>query len=349
MARADGGATPTFSVLIAAYNQGDYLRATLDSVAAQTSRDFEVVVVNDGSTDHSGAVAAEWASQFQPGHRFAIQVAEIPNSGQSAALEHGFTLCSGRYVCLLDSDDLWLPTKLETLARAVQQSPDAGMLVHPLYVIDDQGRRTGDVRPKRAKLSSGDLREQVRHTTRLVAPATSGMTLRADVLARLVPMPIKRFRTAADFYLALGAALLEPVLALDEPLAEYRMHPSGQHIRTMLSPDGLRRWVELQAVMVNHFGLQRAAERNSYFLRHEFALAKLEGDSPRQVSAYRKLLRATWSDPGFGARDKAMFTAYWSACLLAPRAGFRRLWRTFQLKQTGFDRIGLAATAESVI
>jgi hypothetical protein len=219
------------------------------------------------------------------------------------------------------------------------------MIVHPLYVVDGEGRRTGDVRPKRARLSTGDLRDEIRRTSRIVAPASSGMAVRADVFAQLVPMPTKGFRTAADMYLALGAGLLAPVAAVEEPLGEYRMHADGQHVRTMLSPEGLERWVALQDTLVRHFGLETAARRsNSYFVRHEFALAKLSGGAGAQSSSYARLLGATWRDGSFGLRERVLFTGYWTACLVSPRPVFRRLWRAFQMKQTGFDRIGLGAT-----
>jgi glycosyltransferase involved in cell wall biosynthesis len=283
----------------------------------------------------------------RPGARAAL--ATMPNGGQSAAIEHGFALCTGRWIALLDSDDRWLPGKLARTAEAIAADPRAGMIVHPMYVIDHRNRRTGDVRPLRAALSEGDLREQIRRTTRHVAPATSAVAIRADVFGQLVPMPTKGFRTAADAYLTMGASLLAPVRAVHEPLAEYRMHPDGNHIRTMLSPDGVRRWVELQSLIAGHFGLSAAAEGNSFFLRHVFALEKFEGGLGSQVATFRRLARATWTDGAFGAREKLIFSAFWTACLLAPRPVFRRLWRTFQLKQTGFDKIGLPPTAESNI
>lgn len=337
------GVAPQFSVLVATYNQAEYLPETLDTVAAQSWSDWELVVVNDGSSDDTEAVLAAWAERFRQGHPNRVVAVTTANGGQSAAMEHGFSMCRGRWVCLLDSDDRWLPRKLERLAEAVAAAPAAGMVHHPLYVIDGKGERTGDIRPKRARLSDGDLRAEIRRTSRIVAPSTSGMVLRADVFAQLVPMPTKAFRTAADMYLALGAGLLAPVRALEEPLAEYRMHPEGQHVRTMLSADGLGRWVALQQVLVRHFGIEQGAERNSYFLRHDFALAKLRDGVPSQARAFRRLIRATWLDRSFGPREKVLFTGYWTVCALAPRPVFRRLWRGFQMKQTGFDKIGLPA------
>ncbi len=340
---------PRFSVLVATYNQAEYVLETLDTVVAQTWTDYELVVVNDGSTDDTEARVAAWMRTFRRGRPNRATLCTTENLGQSAAFERGFSLCRGEYIGLLDSDDRWLPDKLAKVADLVASDPTAGMVLHPLLVIDAVGRRTGDVRPKRAQLSEGDLREEVRRTSRHVSPATTGVVIRADVFDQLVPMPSKGFRTAADLYLTLGACLLAPVRAIHEPLGEYRMHPSGQHVRTMLSVEGLERWVELQTLLVAHFGLEQVAMRNSYFVRHVFALAKLRSSAGAQVAGYRRLIGATWGDPTFGPREKAIFTAFWTACLLAPRPVFSRLWRAFQMKQTGLDKVGLGEVAASGI
>ena len=348
-APAPAAGHPTFSVLVATYNQAEYVLDTLDTVAGQSCTDYELVVVDDGSTDDTAARVTAWVEEFRRTHPNRVVFQTTANGGQSAAFEYGFSLCSGRYICLLDSDDRWLPEKLARVLDLVSTDGEAGMIMHPLYVIDGEGRRTGDVRPKRAKLSQGDLREEIRRTSRHVAPATTGVVIRADVFRALLPMPSKGFRTHADLYLTLGACLMAPVRALDEPLGEYRMHPNGQHVRAMLSAEGLGRYVDLQTVLVHHFGLEGAVSRNSYFVRHEFALAKLRGGAGQQLGSYRQLIGATWRDPSFGPRTKVLFTGYWTACLIAPRPVFSRLWRRFQLNQTGFDKIGLSATAASEI
>lgn len=326
-----------FSVLIAAYNQARYILETLDSVAAQSCADWELVIVNDGSTDNTETVVGDWIARFDRPNR--IVFVTTPNGGQSAALEHGFGRCTGRYICLLDSDDRLLPNKLAAVLRAVTDDPSAGMVVHPLYVMDEEGRRTGDVRPMRAKLSEGDLREQVSATTRHVAPATSGVVIRADVFRGLLPMATRPFRDAADAYLTMGASLAAPVKALQEPLSEYRMHADGNYLKRFATAEGLRYTVELEQTIVRHFGLERAAEMNTYFARNAFALEKLAGTPASQLRAYRRLMRSTLRDPSFSARDRVLLVGFWTTCLAAPRPAFSRLWGAFQRKHTGIDRI----------
>ncbi len=332
-----------FSVLVASYNQEPYILETLDSVARQTFRDFELLVVNDGSTDGTEAKVQGWVEEFRRCHPNRVEFVTTPNQGQSAALEHAFGFSTGRYACLLDSDDRWEPEKLRKVAAAAEAHPEAGMIVHPLHVIDARGERTGDVRPRQAKLSVGDLRDEMRRTGRHVASPTSGVVIRSDVFRQLVPMPTKVLAFGADGYLTFGASLLAPVAAVEEPLGDYRMHSDGQYIRVMLSPEGLARQIELQQVIARHFGLEEVVRRNSFFARNVFAQAKFVGSLHDQLAAYGDLMRATHADPSFVPRQKLLLMGYWSACMLSPVPIFRRLWRTFQVWQTGFNRQDLRA------
>lgn len=328
------------SVLIATYNQAEYVLDTLETVRAQTFDDYELVVVNDGSTDDTEARVGEWIEGFRrenPDRR--VVFVTTANGGQSAAFEHGIGLCEGRWVAFLDSDDRWLPRKLEAVAAAARADPEAGMIVHPLHVIDPAGRRTGDVRPMGAKMSEGDLRAQIRKSTRHVPPATTGIAIRREVLQELVPFPTKKYRADADAYLTLGACLHAPVRAIAEPLGEYRMHPGGHYIWRVTSGEGLRDWLEMQRAIAAHLGVEGALRRNSYHNRHVFALEKLEGSAPAQWSAYADLMLSTITDPFFSPRQKLLMAGFWSVCAVAPRPAFARLWHRFQLRHTGFDRI----------
>ena len=93
------------SVIIPTYNRAELLREAIDSVLAQTYKNLEVIVVNDGSDDHTGEVLAEFGDR--------IKIIQFSRSGISAARNSGIDAASGNYVAFLDSDDLWLPEKIE--------------------------------------------------------------------------------------------------------------------------------------------------------------------------------------------------------------------------------------------
>lgn len=109
---------PRFTVIIPAYNAEAYLPDTLRSILAQTYNDWELVIVNDGSTDATGDIAAGFAEQ-EP----RIRVLTQPNGGCSSASNTAWRAARGEYVCILGADDLYLPAYLETQSRFMDANP----------------------------------------------------------------------------------------------------------------------------------------------------------------------------------------------------------------------------------
>lgn len=98
----------TLSVIIPVYNVAPYLRRCVDSVLRQTYRDMEIILVDDGSTDESGAICDEYASTAFHHSNIPIRVIHKPNGGLSDARNAGLKVATGEYVVFLDSDDEWL-------------------------------------------------------------------------------------------------------------------------------------------------------------------------------------------------------------------------------------------------
>lgn len=114
------------SVVIPLYNKAQSVRKTLDSVLAQTCKYFEIVIVDDGSTDGSADVAEAFlqASRLSP---FAIRLIRKSNGGVSSARNRGIQEAKYRYIAFLDADDYWEPTYLETQAKMIHDFPNAKM------------------------------------------------------------------------------------------------------------------------------------------------------------------------------------------------------------------------------
>lgn len=110
---------PKISVLIPVYNCGSYLAEAIDSVLAQTFRDYEIIVVDDGSADDTAQVAARY-----PQVTYIYQ----EHSGVSTARNRAVAAASGEIVVFLDADDLWLPQKLQMQVDYLEENPDC-MLV----------------------------------------------------------------------------------------------------------------------------------------------------------------------------------------------------------------------------
>jgi GT2 family glycosyltransferase len=129
---------PAVSVIIPTCNRAAYLEAAVRSVLAQTHRPAEVIIVDDGSTDGT----AELCMSFpEP-----VQYIRQENAGVSAARNRGIRNAKGEYVALLDSDDVWHATKLETQLAALREFPEAQWCTCACNVIDDHGAplRPGD-------------------------------------------------------------------------------------------------------------------------------------------------------------------------------------------------------------
>jgi hypothetical protein len=96
------------------------------------------------------------------------------------------------------------------------------------------------------------------------------------------------------------------VRAIPEVLGEYRVHSDGQYIQRVLTPEGLRRSVELQGVIADHFGISEAMLRNTLYTRNSFALAKLAETLRPQWVAYRRLATATALDSSFTPMQRVL-------------------------------------------
>src|SRR5262245_57535681 len=111
---------PEVSVIIPAYNAGRTISAALQSVFAQTFRDFEVIVVDDGSTDDTAARVAEWSK--------AIHYVRQRNRGPAHARNEGVARAKGRLIAFLDADDIWFPRKLQRQVLYFDRFPATGLL-----------------------------------------------------------------------------------------------------------------------------------------------------------------------------------------------------------------------------
>jgi glycosyltransferase involved in cell wall biosynthesis len=127
---------PVFSLIMAAYNAADVIPAAIGSAQRQTLTDFELIVVDDGSTDGTGEIVAALAAR-DPRIRLLTQA----NAGANATRNRAISEARGRYVTFLDSDDLKLPGYLEAIAAGLEESPWAGLAYTDAYILDDETRR----------------------------------------------------------------------------------------------------------------------------------------------------------------------------------------------------------------
>jgi glycosyltransferase involved in cell wall biosynthesis len=132
---------PKVSALVVTYNQGRYIAEALESIYTQTYHDYEVVVVDDGSTDGTAELMQRW-----PQVRYYYQ----QNQGLNAVLSRLVDLARGEYVAFLAADDTWAPDRLEQQVPILDARPEVGLVYGDAMVVDEGGRplcRFNDIYP----------------------------------------------------------------------------------------------------------------------------------------------------------------------------------------------------------
>lgn len=124
------------SVIIPSFNRGYTITSAIDSVLAQTYRPLEIIVIDDGSTDDTRAVVAQYGDSVRYIHQ--------SNTGCPGARNTGLGVARGEFIALLDSDDRWFPWKLELQIAFLRRHPDVGMVWTDMTAIDDNGNHVAD-------------------------------------------------------------------------------------------------------------------------------------------------------------------------------------------------------------
>jgi GT2 family glycosyltransferase len=189
---------PMFTVLIPAYNRAHLLAETLASVRAQTLTDYEVLVIDDASTEDMTSVVA--ASGLD-----VTLITHSTNRGSSATRNTGLSSASGAYVALLDSDDLWFPWTLDTYARAIHECGAPAMVSGPpgLTFQTQAPSPTADAVSFRHYPSYFEYMRQTGDCGWLL---TSGTAYRTDVLRKVGFRESYRCCEDDDAHLRLGPA-----------------------------------------------------------------------------------------------------------------------------------------------
>jgi glycosyltransferase involved in cell wall biosynthesis len=131
--------SPAVTVLMPVYNADRFVKQTVESVLAQTFRDFEFLIINDGSTDRSLDILQDFANRDPR-----IRLVSRPNTGYVAALNEGLEKARGEFVARIDADDLADPRRLELQVARMRAEPQLVALGSNAWAMDEDGRMLGD-------------------------------------------------------------------------------------------------------------------------------------------------------------------------------------------------------------
>jgi len=204
---------PKVSICIATYNRKNYLRQTLDSVYAQTYKDYEVVVVDDGSTD--GTENAVKSAGYK-NLRYYWQ----ENIGEAATRNRLIKLAQGKFVTFVDSDDLLMPDTVERMVKAAEAETDDVIVYGPYFRIDQDGKVYG--RCKR-KLYSGYI---TKYLFQNIFIHSCGSMFPKRVVEQAGGFD-ESLRVCTDYDLWLRLSLKYRFIALPEPTFKRRRHSTN--------------------------------------------------------------------------------------------------------------------------
>ena len=122
-----------FSVIIPVYNSEKYLKECLDSLVNQTFKDFEIICINDGSTDNSKKLLEEYANKDDR-----INVYSQENQGVGAARNYGMTLAKGKYINFLDSDDILSANALKSAYEFLEKHAEIDVVSIPIFFFNEK-------------------------------------------------------------------------------------------------------------------------------------------------------------------------------------------------------------------
>ncbi len=283
------------SVVIPVYDGGRFIRDAVNSVLNQTFKDYEIIVVDDGSVDDTKEVLSSYGNR--------IKYIYQSNRGVSAARNRGIRASKGEYIAFLDQDDLWLPRKLELQVKYLGEHPTVG-----LVFSDTQSVAVG-------KLPAFDRRFVNKRAFQISRPHR-GKVFRDLFVQNFVPTLTVVVRkicfdkvglfdpsvdSAEDYDMWLRIARFFSLDYIDQPLATYRMHAQSlihnveKHLESMILTR--KKMIGLEPSLLIQLSHQTMTKVYYRFYVYLGMVHMLKGDGRKSRKNYRQYIQLDPSDP----------------------------------------------------
>jgi glycosyltransferase involved in cell wall biosynthesis len=261
---------PKISVIIPTYNRAALLLEALASVFAQTWRDYEVIVVDDGSTDDTLSLLAPWLSH--------IRLFSEPNRGVAAARNLGICEARGEFICFLDSDDLWTPSKLETQLSFAEQNTQYALIASEIEGFDSSGKVQARSKASMYRIRNGFVLEDLLFANWI---QTSTVMVRRETLLRVGGFDEDIGQFGEDWLLWMRIAAESPIYFLPAPLVRYRVH--SQNLTSHLPET---QYVSLMQILDRLALLPQFQRRPELIRRARYRIALVRGQANLRASAF---------------------------------------------------------------
>lgn len=213
------------SIVICNYNYSQFISQCIQSALKQTYNNIEIIIVDDGSTDHSREIINSFSDDR------IIRIFQ-GNKGQAAAFNTGFAKCSGEYIAFLDSDDFWFPNKLEKIIPIFKQD-NINIVQHNLAVVDEHSKMVGKSHPDIRSGLKNVIKSYLKENHTGFFSTTSGIVCRKKDLDRIFPLNTE-WQICADVAFTRPMPLFGLTYTVNENLGAYRIHSSNNWMNTKM-------------------------------------------------------------------------------------------------------------------
>jgi glycosyltransferase involved in cell wall biosynthesis len=342
---------PILSVLIDTYNHERYIEQALVSALEQDfpASDYEIVVVDDGSTDRTPEIVRKFAPR--------VRILSKKNGGQASAFNAAFPELKGEIIAILDGDDWFAPGKLNAVAKALERNPEAAAVGHGFYEFHEDTKEIklrAPLQPKFLSLATPETaREAAAHWQFLIV---GSLTVRRQVLEKIIPIP-EALVFCADGPIA-WASMAMGLYIFEEPLCYYRYHASNLHAVDAATQAKMRKRFEMGCLMLEQIepilirlGVSSDSLRAAFYPSWlEFSRSGLRTSGGSRLRAFQtemRFFRMEHQNPTVGYL-MFKYLAVGTATLLLPPRHFYQLRDWYGRQNLGRFRDRLFKTARHV-
>ena len=248
---------PLLSINLCCYNSEKYLRETLDSVINQTFKKWELVIINDGSSDSTEEIILEYIDKGYP-----IVYHSQKNKGLGFSRNKALELSRGEFIAFLDHDDVWLPEKSELQISSFLNDKDVDFAYSNLYVLKNGRRRVCYEK----RQPDGHVFEKFMYHYPV---AVLTVMIRRKAIDRLNSLFDQRLCLAEEYDLFMRLLCKSKAVYIDAPLAVYRVHPDMNSIKYF------ENWPEELAYVIENIKRMDTTREGKYDAGFRYLYAKI--------------------------------------------------------------------------